>query len=84
MTTTIWIEDGCIACSACIDVAPEIFAMDAGDGCLVVAAARVDGRDSTNRSERSPLRPEVAAYNRIAIEDAINGCPVACLRMEQR
>ncbi len=80
--TTIWIDDGCIACGACVDVAPEIFAMDAGDGCLVVSAARVDNRDSTNRDERSPLRPEVADYNRIPLEDAISGCPTECIKSD--
>jgi len=80
--TTIWIDEGCIACSACVDVAPEIFALDAGDGCLISGAARIDGINSANLIERSPLRPEMALGNAIAIEDARVGCPTACIKQQ--
>ncbi|HAT10048.1 MAG TPA: hypothetical protein DCS97_05510 [Planctomycetes bacterium] len=79
--TTVWIAEGCIACSACVDVAPEIFALDAGDGCLVVGAVRLDGLNTCNAVERSPLRPEVATANAEAIAEAIAGCPTECIKM---
>ncbi|MBN8525914.1 MAG: ferredoxin [Planctomycetes bacterium] len=78
--TTIWLEEGCIACGACVDCAPEIFAMDAGDGCLVSGAARSDGKDGDNRAERSPLRPEVADANAEAVAEAIAECPTQCIK----
>ena len=80
--TTLWIAEGCIACSACVDVAPEIFALDAGDGCLVAGAARVDGINSDNAAERSPLRPGVNEANAAAIADAIAGCPTECIKSQ--
>lgn len=80
--TTIWIDEGCIACGACVDVAPEIFAMDAGDGCLISGAARVDGKNSPNLAERSPLRPEVAEANAEALQDALVGCPTECIKQQ--
>ncbi len=80
--TTIWIDEGCIACSACVDVAPEIFALDAGDGCLVSGAARADGVNSSNLIERSPLRPEFAEGNAAAIQDALAGCPTGCIKQQ--
>lgn len=79
--TTIWIDEGCIACGACVDVAPEVFAMDAGDGCLVRGEARVDGKDDVNVSSRSPLRPEIAAANARQLEDAVTGCPTECIKL---
>lgn len=78
--TTVWIEEGCIACGACVDCAPEIFAMDAGDGCLVSGAARVDGRNGDNRAERSPLRPEADEANAAAVAEAISECPTECIK----
>ena len=78
--TTLWIDEGCIACAACVDVAPEIFALDAGDGCLVCGAARVDGLNTPNAVERSPLRPGVLEANAAAIEDALAGCPTECIK----
>jgi ferredoxin len=80
--TTVWIAEGCIACSACVDVAPEVFALDAGDGCLVAGAARLDGRNTSNAAERSPLRAEVAEANAAAIADAIAGCPTECIKSQ--
>jgi ferredoxin len=77
---TVWIEEGCIACSACVDVAPEVFAMDAGDGCLISGAARLDGLNSDNMAERSPLRPEIAAINADQIQEAVIGCPTECIK----
>jgi len=78
--TTIWIDEGCIACAACVDVAPEVFALDAGDGCLVAGAARVDGKDSDNHAERSPLKPGIDEIHATAIAEAIAGCPTECIK----
>lgn len=78
---SIWIDEGCISCGACVDVAPEIFALDAGDGCLVRGEARVDGKDTTNLVERSLLRPEIAEANAVQLQDAVTGCPTECIKM---
>lgn len=78
--TTVWIEDGCIACGACVDCAPEVFAMDAGDGCLVSGAVRVDGLDGDNRAERSPLTPAAAEAHAEAIAEATAECPTSCIK----
>lgn len=80
--TTVWIAEGCIACSACVDVAPEVFALDAGDGCLVAGVARLDGRNTSNAAERSPLRADVAEANAAAISEAIAGCPTECIKSQ--
>lgn len=78
--TTVWIEEGCISCGACVDVASEIFAMDASDGCVVCGSARADGKDSTNAAERSPLLPAVAEANAQQLQDAVTGCPTECIK----
>jgi ferredoxin len=80
MSIAVWIEDGCISCGACVDVAPEVFAMDAGDGCVVCGSARLDGRDTDNRAEKSPLKPEVAETCAEQIRDAIQGCPTEVIK----
>jgi ferredoxin len=82
MTTTIWIDEGCIACGACVDVAPEIFAMDAGDGCLIAGAARLDGKDTSNAVERSPLKPGYAEQHAAALQDAREGGPTECIKQQ--
>ncbi|HET6202692.1 MAG TPA: ferredoxin [Planctomycetota bacterium] len=33
--TRVWIEEGCISCNLCEDLAPEVFAVPAGDTCRV-------------------------------------------------
>ena len=78
--TTVWIEEGCIACGACVDVAPEIFAMDAGDGCVIRSEVRRDGKDGANAAERSPLLPAAAAANATQLQDAVTGCPTECIK----
>lgn len=77
---TIWIDEGCIACGACVEVAPEVFALDAGDGCLLCGSARADGKDGDNAAERSPLRPEIAEANADLIREAIAECPTTCIK----
>lgn len=78
---TVWIDEGCISCGACVDVAPEIFAMDAGDGCLIRAAARCDGKDGDNLAERSPMPAALAEANAVQLQDAVTGCPTECIGM---
>ena len=53
MGLRIWIDEGCILCSWCQSLAPEIFIFD-GHGTEIRAEVRVDHRRSANRRERSP------------------------------
>ena len=31
----VWIEEGCIACNLCMDLAPEVFLVTGNDSCVV-------------------------------------------------
>jgi ferredoxin len=33
--TRVWIEEGCISCSLCSDLAPEVFLVQNGENCVV-------------------------------------------------
>lgn len=79
----VWIEPGCIRCSACAYSAPDIFRVPANSDALVQGAARVDGIDSTNRDERSRLAPACARAHGGCIRDAVEGCPVGIIRVEE-
>jgi len=40
----VWIEEGCISCSVCQDVAPDVFLVEDGEDCIVrPEAARLFG-----------------------------------------
>jgi ferredoxin len=80
MPTIVWIDETCIACGACADVAPDLFATDSSGAVIVRGEARVDGRDGPNLAERSPLRDEVAARNQQQLQDAIQGCPTEAVK----
>ena len=46
MIKRVWIEEGCISCSLCSDLVPEVFVVENGDSCIVRddAAAWFAGR----------------------------------------
>jgi len=31
----VWIEDGCISCNVCSDIAPSVFLVEDGEDCIV-------------------------------------------------
>lgn len=33
--TKLWIEEGCISCSLCMDIAPDVFEVPDGEDCLI-------------------------------------------------
>jgi len=35
----VWIEDGCISCSLCMDIVPEVFKVPDGEKCKVLPDA---------------------------------------------
>lgn len=37
--TKVWIEEGCISCSICMDIAPDVFDVPDGEDCLIRAKA---------------------------------------------
>ena len=40
----VWIEDGCISCNVCQDIAPNVFLVEDGEECIVKPdAARLFG-----------------------------------------
>ena len=36
----VWIEEGCISCSLCMDIAPDVFDVPDGEDCRIHARAR--------------------------------------------
>ena len=37
--TKVWIQDGCISCSLCMDIVPEVFKVPDGEKCRVLPEA---------------------------------------------
>jgi len=37
--TRLWIEEGCISCSLCMDIAPDIFKVPDGEDCVILPRA---------------------------------------------
>jgi len=50
----VWIEEGCIVCNACETTCPEVFNVTE-DSCHIRAEVRIDGKQTTNLTERSDL-----------------------------
>lgn len=78
----VWIEDGCIRCSACHYSAPEVFVLPDGGDAVVRAEVRVDGVRSKNATERAPLANGSGGEFADRIEEAAAGCPVEIIRWE--
>lgn len=36
----VWIEEGCISCSLCMDIAPDVFDVPDGEDCVIRAKAK--------------------------------------------
>ena len=81
--STVWIEEGCTACDACVDACPEIFKVDHDAGTAVIlASARADGIEGTNEDEKAKLAGALGNEHEEAIEDAADGCPVGIIQTE--
>ena len=37
--TKVWIEEGCISCSLCMDIAPDVFDVPDGEDCVIQPGA---------------------------------------------
>ena len=59
--TRVWIEDGCISCSLCMDVCPEVFLVQDGAICVVKpdAALHFAVRDDEIRTSAKDCPVEV-------------------------
>lgn len=78
----VWIEEGCIVCNACEAECPEVFHVTE-DSCHIRAEARVDGKASENRAEKSPLKAELQASLEMKILAAAASCPTGVIITEQ-
>lgn len=79
----VWIEPGCIRCSACAYSAPQVFRVPANSDAVVQGAARADGIDSANNSERALLNPCCAREHGDVIREAAAGCPVGIIHLKE-
>jgi len=79
----VWIEPGCIRCSACAYSAPDVFRVPSNSDAVIQGCARVDGIDSTNLTERAALMPACARAHAHTIREAVEGCPVGIIRYEE-
>ena len=75
----VWVEDGCITCDACQEIAPDVFEVQ-DDSSFIVAAARVDGGFDSNESTKSALKDEIGSSMYDDILDAVDGCPVEVIK----
>ena len=78
----VWIKEGCIVCNACEAECPEVFHVTE-DSCHIRAEARVDGKASENRAEKSLLKAELQASLEMKILAASASCPTGVILTEQ-
>jgi ferredoxin len=64
----IWIEEGCIACNLCEDLAPDVFRVPAGGNCEV----------RPEWSHRLRAEPALEAV----VREAAASCPVEVIRLD--
>lgn len=64
----IWIEEGCISCSLCEDLVPEIFEVPLGEFCVV--------------REGAPLLLTGDATLDARIQGAADSCPVEVIKID--
>jgi ferredoxin len=79
----VWIEEGCIICNACEAECPEVFAVTDTTS-TIKGEVRQDGKQSENRSEKSPLKVEFQVSLEAGIQAAAGGCPVEVIQFEQQ
>ena len=64
----VWIEEGCIACNLCEDVAPEVFEVPAGENCRTTPdyAAQLGSAELVER-----------------VREARDECPVEVIQVDE-
>jgi ferredoxin len=78
---TVWIEEGCILCSACDAECPEVFLVGR-DTCLIKGSVREDAREDENREAKSPLKVELQVSLEAGIKAAASACPVEVIKYD--
>ncbi len=61
----VWIEEGCISCSVCRDVAPEVFYVEDGEDCVIQedAPLHFSAKDEEIRDATLDCPVEVIKYS---------------------
>ncbi|MEQ1632291.1 MAG: ferredoxin [Planctomycetota bacterium] len=49
----VWIEEGCISCKVCEDLAPQVFRVDGDDTCIVLPEAAAHFRALRDEIEQA-------------------------------
>lgn len=65
----IWIEEGCISCNLCEDLAPEVFEVPAGSESKL-----------KKRYERELERPDIQEK----VQEAVDSCPVEVIQIDSK
>jgi ferredoxin len=78
---TVWVEDTCICCMACVHALPSVFAYpDDVTRAVIIGTNRVDGVTDHNEASRAALT-DAAMAEFAAIEEAAAGCPVEVIKI---
>ena len=76
----VWIEEDCITCDACQDIAPEVFEVT-DETSKILAAVRTDGTLDRNTG-KAPLVGDLGAQYGELILEASDACPVEIIKFE--
>jgi len=76
----VWIDEDCITCDACQDIAPEVFEVT-DETSQILAAVRVDGGFDRNEG-KSPLSGDFGTQYADIILEAAEACPVEVIKFE--
>ena len=76
----VWIEDDCITCDACQDIAPEVFEVT-DETSKILAAVRTDGTFDRNTG-KAPLAGDFGTQYGELILEASEACPVEIIKYE--
>ncbi len=76
----VWIEEDCITCDACQDIAPEVFEVT-DETSKILAAVRTDGALDRNTG-KAPLAGDFGAQYGELILEASEACPVEIIKYE--